>query len=604
MEKLGLTKVATHIIYGYYNTVRPDPYGLASVEIVRGPASVLYGQGTTGGLVALTSKRPQQESAHELRAEYGSWERRQFAFDTTGPISDTLSYRLVALQRDSGTQVDYVPDDRWVLAPALSWQPADWLRWTLLGNFQEDHTGSSAAFLPWEGSIYPSQNPNNGRIPTSRFTSEPGFDLYEGKQNAGTSLLEIKLGNGVALRQNLRWSDSAVDYRALYPNVYVPPQMPYFFDPLQRQSVLRISQIADKDTEALTTDHQLQIDWRLWNTEHTTLVGIDYSRVQMDELSGDLTQNIFDVLQQGLFNLYEPEYGNYIAPATTQQPQTILSQLGWYLQDQIKIARRIILVLGARRDEATTDTDGAEEVEDAETSLRAGLLYKFDAGFSPYLSYSESFEAVAGYGAPDENNLREPFKPRRGKQLEGGLKYQPPGGAALLTFAAFKTEEEGRLATDAENPAYQAQLGKADIRGYEFEGTGTLFDALDLIVNYTWLDGHSSNDDGTPDKYLPAVAEQTAALWAHWRFALGDIQGFSLGAGVRHQAGMSDETGDIQLPDVTLFDAMAAYDHGAWRLAINGTNLEDETVIASCGERGDCFYGARRNVVGSIAYRF
>ena len=147
-----------------FNEWRPDPYTLERIEVLRGPASVLYGDTSTAGLLNLISKRPQAESFNEIGVQFGSFNRKQVQLDSTGKLTKDGEwlYRFVGIFRDSGTQTDYVPDDRIVLAPSLTWRPTNNTNWTVLGTYQKDKTGSSTAFLPHEGTLYPGPN---GLIP-------------------------------------------------------------------------------------------------------------------------------------------------------------------------------------------------------------------------------------------------------------------------------------------------------------------------------------------------------------------------------------------------------------------------------------------------------
>lgn len=588
-------------LFGFYNNVRPEVYGVQSIEILRGPSSVLYGQGSSGGMVNVTSKRPQAEAAHELVAEFGDYDRQQFALDSTGPLgSEHLLYRLVAMQRDAATQVDYVDDDRWYVAPSLSWAPTDWLNWTVLGRFQKDETGSSTAFLPWEGTII--DNPN-GRIPTHRFVSEPDFDRYDTEHSSVTSLLRADLGSHWAFYQTLRYADSAAAYHSMFPNIYTGD--PYVLDP-QRRKVLRVAYTSDADVKALTADHRLLGELQWGAVEHLLLFGVDATDVRTHEIQGNYLS--LDLSLQDLlgFDLYDPQYGNYrLVPRAAGQPAALPEltnrQTGYYLQDQIAIEDRWFFVLGARYDEATNRNAGQVSIRDEETSLRAGVLYKSNDGIAPYFSYSESFEPVAQRDADDQ-----PFEPVRGRQYEAGLKYQAADSPTLLTAAVFDIEEQNRLAPGAD-PTVQIQLGLARIRGYELEATTTLFSVLDLIASYTYLDAYSDDGpltEGQRYKKLPAIADHSASAWARWRFSVFGAAGFSLGFGARYTAAIPDESETVTVPGVTLYDAAAAWESPRWRIAVSGSNLEDESVLAVCLSRGDCFYGSRRNVVGSIALRF
>ncbi len=582
-------------LFGSFNNTRPDPYALQSVEVIRGPASVLYGQGSSGGTVNLTSKRPLAEFAHELVLQSGSHDRKQVAIDTTGPLisSGSLLYRLVAMTRESETQVDFVRDDRWFVAPSLSWSPTEWLQWTVLGHFQRDESGSTTAFLPWEGVVLP--NPN-GWIPTERFVSEPDFDRYYTEQSAVTSILDVEIGDILRFRQNLRYLDSGADYRSLFPNIYTGD--PYQFDPLQRRRVLRVAFTSDVETQAITADQQLLAQWRWGPIEQQVLAGFDTTRVRINDVRAQ--SSVLQILAQGRFDLYDPVYGRFIVPTAAAQPELIVRQNGWYLQDQIRFGQHWIALLGMRRDSASSQTAGSTTIDDSETSLRAGLLYHRNS-WAPYVSYSESFLPVTSLDA-DGN----PFKPVRGRQLEGGIKYQPDGGQSLVTLAAFEIEEKNRLAP-GDTPFVQKQLGLATIRGIEVEALTHWRETLDLMLNFTWLDAWSDDGEQAGDariKFLASTPERFGGVWLRWHFALFGQPGFSLGAGARYTAAIPDQTGTVEAPANTLFDAMAAFETEHWRFAINGTNLEDERVVAACIERGDCFYGSRRNVVGTLSYRF
>lgn len=580
-------------VFGHNNNVRPDVYALESVEVLRGPSSVLYGQGSSGGMVNVVSKRPQARAAQELRLEYGEYDRRQLSVDSTGPLSgnESLLYRIVGLARSAGTQVDFVDDNRWYVAPSLTWTPARWLRWTVLGNVQRDESGSSTAFLPWEGTIRPSRN---GQIPTNRFTSEPAFDAYDTWQDAVTSVLALDFGEHWTLQQSLRYSDSGAHYRSLFPNVYTGD--PYLLDPLRRRSVLRVGFASDTQAQALTADQRLRARWRWGSVEQTLLAGFDATRTTLLEQQG--LSSVAQILLQGSFDLYEPRYGNFIAPTLAPLPDLALRQNGMYVQDQLRIGDGLVALLGVRRDEARSQNAGESEVRDAQTSRRAGLLYRFAAGVAPYLSYSESFDPVAGY---DQDGA--PFRPVRGVQREAGLKFESADNTRMLTVAAFDLRERNRLAP-GDTPAQQKQLGTSRIRGVEVEAMAALLDTLDVIASYTHLQGQSDQgpnaDNGARYKNLVGVARDSVSAWLHWRLGYG----FSVGAGARYTAAIPDESATVEVPAVTLFDAALAWESPHWRLAVNASNLEDQTVIAVCLERGDCFYGPRRNVVGSLSYRF
>ena len=168
---------------GFYTNSRTDPFTLERVEVIKGPSSMLYGQSSVGGLLNFVSKRPQAEQKSELQLQYGSFDRKQIAFDSTGPLDDdgTLLYRVVAVQRDSQTQVDHTKDNRLLFMPSLTWRPNEQFEWTLMANVQKDDGGTTSSFLPHRGTVLSAPY---GEIGSERFVSEPGFDEYDTEQKA------------------------------------------------------------------------------------------------------------------------------------------------------------------------------------------------------------------------------------------------------------------------------------------------------------------------------------------------------------------------------------------------------------------------------------
>ena len=158
-------------IFSYYASIRSDPYNFSEVQLVRGPASVLFGAGSLGGIVNMVSKRPEFAPAGEISLRYGSHDRKEALLDVTGPISSTLAGRLVARYRDSASQTDFVPDDRVMVSPSLTWAPTMDTAVTLIGLYEEDDGGSTSQFLPLVGTILP--NPN-GQLPNDLFIGKPG----------------------------------------------------------------------------------------------------------------------------------------------------------------------------------------------------------------------------------------------------------------------------------------------------------------------------------------------------------------------------------------------------------------------------------------------
>jgi len=568
--------------YQYYtSTTRTEPYTLERIEVLRGPASMLYGQGSTAGVVNMVSKRPQAETSREVGIQYGTHNRRQIQADLTGAVDKDGQwlYRVVALGRKSDTMVDHVPDDRLVFAPSLTWRPSHRTSLTLMALWQDDKSGSTAQFFPYEGTVF--DNPN-GQLDTRSFIGDPDWDRYDSSRRSIGWAFEHRLNDAWTVRQNTRWSYNHVDYRSLYGDPF-SVRGEWGADPVNKRMIGRYAWGSDTTVRMVQTDQHVQGKFATGPLRHDMLIGVEYIYAKHEEATayeGPETVPLIDA--------YNPVYPNYTPPEFFGSPAMRQRDMGIYIQDQMRLDNWI-LVAGLRHDRSENTVDGSPGQTSRATSKRFGLMYAFPVGVSPYVSYSESFTPELGRDANGE-----PFVPLRGKQWEAGLKYESPDRDTLVNAAVYTLREENRLVGDPNNPLQSIQAGETRSRGFELELKTTVAKKLDLIANYNYLD---------QDDQLEGQPRHQASLWSKYRFALNDMPGFSVGAGVRWVSGFNDGIGP-RVPSVTLVDAMLAYDTPQWRLALNANNVFDKTYVATCLERGDCWYGARRSVVASATYKF
>jgi iron complex outermembrane recepter protein len=564
-----------------FNEWRPEPYTLERIEVLRGPASVLYGDTSTAGLLNLVSKRPQAEAFNEIGVQFGSFNRKQVQMDSTGKLTKDGEwlYRFIGVFRDSGTQTDYVPDDRIVLAPSLTWRPTNNTSWTVLGTYQKDTTGSSTAFLPHEGTLYPGPN---GLIPVRRFAGEPGFDKYQTETGAVSSLFEHSFGDGLKIRQNMRYAHVEGIYRSMYPDLTIDPANPDspFLDP-SRRTVARSIWSRETVKDSLTSDSNAELKVLTGPVAHKLLFGVDYRELRertRSAFAGDPTP----------FDLYAPVYTGVTPPALSPEPDLRQSQLGLYVQDQMRLGPWLAIV-GLRQDYVTNDVVGAPVENTNATTGRAGLMYELPFGLTPYVSYAQSFNPNFGSGVCVGVCLAS-----RGEQVELGFKYNPFAGTAI-NGAVFDTTEKNRLATDPNASPFSIQTGKVRIRGAELEVISRVTPDLDLIGAYSYLNAIVESGDNA-GKHVETVPEHQASLWAKYHLTALGLQGVTVGGGVRYIGVSWDGT--------ELFDAMVRYETGPWRFQVNATNIADKRHVTTCLARGDCFFGIGRTVLGSATYRF
>ena len=586
-------------LFGFYNSITADPYAFSRVELVRGPASVLFGQGSIGGLLNLVSKTPEFQAGGEIALRYGSFDRKEVLADFTGPLSDTLAVRLTGRVRDADTQTDYVPDDRVLIAPSITWQPTMDTTLTLIGNYQEDDGGSVQQFLP-VGSVLADDdaestsnieaNPN-GRLPYSTFLGEPG-DPYDGRILSGTALFNHRFNDNVRFQARTRYIDSDINSVVRYPDSYSDPFNPFLDD--DRRLITRYTAADRGGVDVFSADGGVGLDFNTGSAvRHELLVGVDYLWNETHRRSS-FTQDTIDLYADRISNGFEPAPLGALSTASQ-------TQIGIYAQDQISFADRVHIVIGGRQDWVDdTNTAGIEQDTDAFT-WRAGIIGELAFDIHPFFSYTESFLPVAGFDREGQG-----YRPQRGTQYEIGAKWRPDRNT-LVTVTGYDITEQNRLINDPTDPTNRIQAGELQSRGIEFEAQRILPGNFTVLANYSYNEAELTEASAQFQigEQLENVPKHNASLWLSKRIAMDDWA-LTLGGGARYagEAFSSNALNVLRTPDVTTFDAYAEVSYGQTSIAVNANNLTDERYPAACLARGDCFLGAQRNVFVTLTQGF
>jgi len=587
-------------LFGNYNNTRPDVYTLEQVEVLKGPASVLYGQGSPGGIVNVVSKLPKAESAHEILAELGSFDRQQLAFDSTGALDsdEQWLYRAVGVYRDTDTQVDQVDENTRVFAPSITWQPNQQTRVTALLNRTETDSDVGAQFLPVYGTLLPA--PNGQFIDNSTYTGDPDFNYYDTETTSLTLLAEHQFNSVWSLELTSRYTDAKADYQQAWTAFIGGDRYVRNADgSLYGDGLVPRSFYGSKSTsEQAALDARLRANFQTGALFHEVLIGTQYQDVTLGESGFYDYARGYDVATGAVIddstwiNVFDPQYGNIPAASEftyTASPDSTTEDLGLYINDQISVGNWRITA-GVRFDDTETRTGTNTQSDDA-VSTSVGALYQFDNGVSPYVSFAESFDPVIG-----DNGNGEPLKPQEGEQWEAGFKYQPSTFPAMVTLAYFDITQSNLNDPSSLVGEYQQQQGEASITGVELEGMVFLGD-LSIELNASQLDTESAEG-----YRLASVPERQASTWLTWR--PGGFEGFKAGAGLRYVGESWDGVDQLRTPSYTLGDLMIGYQTGPWDLTLNARNVADKEFQATCLARGDCFPGEARSVVGRVRYQF
>lgn len=591
-------------LFGSYNTTRVDPFTVEQVEVLKGPASVLYGQGSPGGLLNVVSKRPRDGFGGSLVGEDGNFDRYQVAGDITGPVEGSdgkLLYRLVALYRDTGSQVDYVDETTQVLMPSITFAPSDDTQFTLIGLYQDTDSDTGAQFIPVEGTLFP-HNVTGEYIDPDLYVGEPDFNRYNTESTQITLLGEHRVSDNLKLEATALWRSGEADYHQAWPTFTGGSRYlnQYFGVPLFTETtVARTFYQGDNTFDQAALDVRAKLDFMTGALEHNVLAGVQYQDVETDSNSsyyfgGGVLAGDFSYV----FDLANPVYGNYPDQSVfdaiyNDAPTQNVQDLGLYVSDQIRY-ENWRFTLGVRADQVENETGTVSQDDDA-ISTSFGVLYQFAYGFSPYASYSESFEPVIG-----TNQLTgEALKPKEARQYEVGVKYEPQSLPGLITLAYYDIEVSN-LPNPNSLPGNAAQQqGISTLKGLELEAR-LQFDEVYIQAAAATLDAEDPNGF-----QLSAQPDQSASLWATWR-PEGQWEGFKLGGGVRYVGESVSENASVRYdtPSYTLGDLMIGYEWDRWDFQINARNITDEEYLTSCLTRGDCFPGVRRTVVARLGYEF
>lgn len=578
---------------------KTENYGMERIEVLRGPASVLYGQGSPGGIVNITSKLPQAEPIHELQLQYGNGARKQVAADFAGTLDTEgkVTYRLVGVLRDGHLPMTGGPNDRQYLAPSLTWKPSADTTFTVQAEYLKDKQGVSTRNFPAKGSLFPTAI--GSYIPSKLNTSDATYDHLNQEQKMLGYSLEHRFNDTVTVRQKVRYGDFAVDYAQVSGPFFVPFDAVNTYNPINYQYLTRSLFGSRERTRATAVDNQAQIDLKSGDWSQKILVGLDYQQTRIDQYT-------FSGGSVPLLNIYAPVYGGITQePAPYINGVNSLKQTGLYLQDQIKWGDRWLLTLGGRYDQAKTSVysrfdDSTQTIKDHKFTKRGALTYLAPNGLAPYISYAESFSPTLGF----DPSTKLAFKPETGKQVEAGIRYQPEGQKALYSAAVFDLKRRNYVTYDAN--FMPKQTGEISVRGLELEATTELMPRMNLTASYayTWrADVTASANASEIGKQDLAVPRSVASVWADYRFT----NGIKIGMGVRYN-GATHGNGEViespnKVPAYTLVDAMIGYDFERWSLALNLRNLTNKTYVSNCAY-SFCYLGDQRTAVATATYRW
>ncbi|MGE6101510.1 TonB-dependent receptor [Aeromonas salmonicida] len=561
-----------------------DLGNIERVEVLKGPAAVLYGRGSTGGIINRVSKKPQKGQESSVTALVGSFDTRRVAADLNAEAGERVQLRLNLAQEDKDSFRNDVTSKRTLLAPSANWEISDKLNWLV------QYERNAHDRTPDRG--IPGVNGRPADVPKEYVYSDTRRDFIDDVAQSTRSRLSWDLNDKWQLRQQLGYStlDSQFD------NTYVTS--------VKGDQVTRARWQQDLKANSLISNTEAEGQLQTGPVEHRLLIGLEQN---WQERTPKLYQNASPIPAG---NLYDPgslpTYDG--AMKLSSDANHKVRGYGLYLQDQLSLGDWH-LVGGLRRDDFTVtsrrnDLNKEETLSVTSLSPRLGLVWNPLEDHAFYTSYSKTFTPVGGeligITPGDKNNSLDPQNTRL---YEGGVKSDWLDGRLATTLSLYRLEMYNKRSKDPLDPTKVTLTGLQRTDGIELSARAQLTDELYLRGGIAIQDAEQVKADADLQGKRPMnVSRQNGQLFAGYE---SGQQGWFGETGVTAVGDrFADNANTTTLPGYARFDARVGYRWQQWEAQLSAENLTDHEYFVSATSASQILPGTPRQLNLSAAYRF
>lgn len=615
------------------------------VEVIKGPASALFGNAAPGGVINRVTKKPLFENKNSITVGVGSWNTLKTYGDFTGPLNPkkTLLYRLNLGYEKTDSFRDLQGSESIIAAPSFSYIPNE-----------KTHINVDFVYQNFNGKIDRGQSvPADGNVystPISRSLSAANDFLKENTLNT-TIALTHKFSDHISLNAiylNSSYSEDMLEHtqaNLYYKQIGNGANAFRYADP---NKVMMTANQRKRYFANNSFNTYFNFNFNTGILKHKLLVGYDYfiseqkagssSISAQGYLSKDKTKvvNTYTTTANVLagsvqtpttnvpvFDLYDPIAGNaykdiskYIWKQNTLNPYEEYSH-GIYVQEQIDIS--IVKLLIGLRQEWFTETLNKETTKEIsrQTSAfipRVGLVVEASENINLYSTWVKGFQPQGANIQSDPDRYGGPFDYMKSELYEVGLKTEWFNKRLSATLAVFKITQENSL---EQSP----KAGKADWRvpvdeesnGFELDVAGQILPNFSVVANYAYTDARivKLKEEGAIkdlNVQRPSTPRHAANLWTKYIFENGSLKGLGAGIGVSYASERLGQVGRrataASYPDYTLLNAVLYYKVKDVQLQLNVNNVLNRTYWISGYDNLRNFPGAPRNINASVTYRF
>jgi iron complex outermembrane receptor protein len=580
-------------LYGSFQAI-PEIANLQQIEVLKGPASILYEQIDPGGIINLISKKPLANPFYEAELQIGSRGLVRPRFDISGPLTEDgkLLYRLNAVYQHDRSFRDFDTDrNRFSIAPALTWKISDRTDLALNLEYVRQRSFADFGISQFGNGVAP--------IPRDRVINNPDDSITTNYLSLGYSV-EHRFSDSWKLRNGFRYIRYAYDYSVV--------ALPFI---TENETVTRFYADQDGQDRSYSLYTSTVGNFQTGSIKHTINAGLDLNR------SESRIATVFDIANPSPINIFDPDYNFIPKPNRSVLPpfgdtNVTANRLGIYLQDQIHLLDNLILVAGIRYDTITqkttniqtafTDAGESNQSNDAFTP-RFGLLYRPIQELALFANYSQSFNPNS---ATTSNG--ELLGTERGRGFEVGVKTELLNQKLLATLTYFNITKQNIAVADPDFPLFSIAVGEQKSQGVELDLAGEILPGWKIIGSYTYTDAKVTNDTD-PDfinNRLFGVPQHSFSLWTTYEIQAGSLKGLGFGSGLNY---VSNRFGDLansyQVGDYLIGNAAIFYHWDRYRFAINARNITNVGYIrAVTGNEGGIEPGEPFSLVGSLSVQF
>lgn len=593
------------VLTGLYGT--RDLANVEQVQVLKGPASILYGRIDPGGMVNYITKQPSATAAYSVQQQANSFGGWRTDLGATGPVnpSGTLTYRLDAAYEDASSFRQFVGDRRFVFDPKLRWQVTP----DTVVQLEWDHLNQHA--VPDNiGDVAFGNRPLN--LPISRNLGEPTDYNNSVDDLVNVSVIHDFSANWTG-KARFTWQHASEQDAGSFGDFVSNSSIASGIVPRTAEgSSVGVGEHINKQVYSGELDLTGKVT--TGPVKHTVLIGMDTFNEHDWALCCGISGNYLSDIDP-----FAPVHGVTVGPVAggATPSKTNTQWYGGYLQDQVELPYRIFALAGLRYDSAmVSGTASTATQNDSKLTPRVGLLWQpFGPWGAVYASYSENFGAAQTFGQVDRAG--RPLPQETAEQWEGGIKLELPDGKAALTASYFDLTKHNIEAADPLYPTSAtigATIGKANARGVELDAAGEILPGWRVSANYAYTIARVLS----PTVYnygggftVPNVPRHGGHVWSTYTVQGGPLRDLVVGGGVTLRSSrQGDWQNDFELPGYTSLDAMARYPFQLsghrFVAQLNAYNLLNAKYYVSSGEfgRSRIAPGAPLNVLGTVRAEF